>query len=178
VGNVRAVQDRLNPILRSKPRLLVGTQTQGRLLRGWLRFAQCYAEAANELHAVNDQHDLVRTQLYGQAAECALKAFLTSRTIRFPTDKKGHDLMSLAELAESHGCQITELQAVALWQASAVFFEDVVTSTRYKGRYPPNGPEEEPVPVASFDDLHEFVLSVIAQSAAPSSMDSPANASD
>jgi hypothetical protein len=136
------------------------------LLRGWLRFAQCYAEAANELPTVDERHDIVRTQLYGQAAECALKAFLTSRSIKFPTGSKGHDLMFLAELAESHGCQITELQAVALWQASSVFYEDVVTNTRYKGRYPPHVQEEKPVPVASFDELHEFVLSVCAQSAA------------
>jgi HEPN domain len=136
------------------------------MLRSWLAFAHRYAEAASHLRATDERHDIVCTQLYGQAAECALKAFLTSRKVTFPTGNKGHDLMLLAELAESHGCHIPELQVVAVWQASALFYEDVATGTRYKGRYPPIVLEEMPVYVASFDELHDFVLSVCAQSAA------------
>jgi hypothetical protein len=104
--------------------------------------------------------------LYGQAVECALKAYLTSKSAPFPKGNKGHDLTSLAELAEAHGCQLTYLQAVALWQASSLFYKDVLTGTLYKARYPTDHPESSIVSVASFDQLSELVESLCAQSAA------------
>jgi HEPN domain-containing protein len=166
MAKMRGVLDRLNPILAGQARLYKTSRSSGPKVRAWLFFAQRYAEAAKSLPWSNGEHDLVRTQLYGQAAECALKAYLTAKSLPVPRGTKGHDLTSLAELAERGGCIISELQAIALWQASSLFYKDVFSGSLFKARYPTEQPEPSSVSVASFDELSELIESVCSQSAA------------
>jgi hypothetical protein len=163
MSRVREVHDRLAPLLRDRARLNLASRP-GNTLRSWVYFAQSYCAAASALEDSLDTHIHPRIQLYGHAIECALKAFLVSKKHVIPQGSGGHDLVNLAAIAESQGCHITELQAMALVQVSSLFSIDIGTRTRYEARYPSKNSESRESTVGDFENIHELVTSVCSQS--------------
>ena len=165
MSQVRKVYERLAPLHRDRARFSL-TSRPGDTLKSWMYFAQRYCAAASALEDNVDTHIHPRIQLYGHAIECALKAFLVSKGHAFPQGTAGHDLVKLAVSAETQGCYITELQAIALVQVSSLFSEDLGTQTRYKARYPSKTLESRESTVGDFENIHELITSVCSQSAA------------
>lgn len=96
-------------------------------------FAREYMNAAETLEKHRPQAYLARLQLAGQAIELAFKACLASKGLAPP---KHHDLLQLHAKATELDCELTVVQYAAVVHVHHVYFEDLVTGTRYKARYP------------------------------------------
>src|SRR5690606_25882051 len=94
--------------------------------------AKSYIAAAELLQAA-PQHWLPMLQLTGQAVELALKAYLAASKVAPPN---GHDLLDLYRRAQAHGVTLEGPMFAALEHLQHFYFEDLVTRTRYKSRYP------------------------------------------
>src|SRR5688500_10937153 len=69
-----------------------------------LRLAQEYHRASTAAASAVPSHSFVRYQLYGQAIELALKAFLITQGVTDQDLRKlGHDLVATLKRAQGHG---------------------------------------------------------------------------
>ena len=161
MSRVRKVHDRLAIFHRSRPTMITRSiRRHTSVLMNWIFLAQRYAAAAITLEDLTDTHIFPRTQLYGHAVECAFKAYLLAKNSRVP---QSHDLVKLAENAENLGCNITELQAVAIVQLSSIYFKDIRTSTSFKARYPTEKQESRENTFGDFEVINELINSVCSQ---------------
>jgi hypothetical protein len=165
MSRVREVHNRLEPLLLDLSRY-APTNEPADQFRDWIYFAQRYCAAADALEDDIDTHIHPRVQLYGHAIECALKAYLVSRNKSIPPRNAGHDLVSLASLAEQHGCHVTEMLVIALVQTSSLFNQDLGSGTLYKAPYPTDQSENRTSIVGNFGSIHGLVESLSAQSGA------------
>lgn len=129
-------------------------------VREWVFFAQEYMTAASCLEEHLRDRWLAQLQVSGHSVECALKAFHLAAGVAPPTT---HDLVALCESAETKGCHVTEMQAIAVFQLSLHFYRDLATGAKYKARYPTVKAESSRAPVPEQHTLQAFVGSVCQQ---------------
>ncbi len=131
--------------------------------RDWLAYARMYGQACSALDDPPCTHALPRVQLAGHAIECALKCYLTYKQVPLPQGSTGHDIFALGLLAEEHGCLVTELEAIAIYQASLLYFQGAGSGDRYASRYPTGRQKPPKSIVGSFQKIEEFIESVARQ---------------
>ena len=65
--------------------------------------------------------------------ECALKACICLAGLEVP---RTHSLVSLYEIAEPHGFQLSDFELSVLIHLESVYFSDIQTGTKFMARYP------------------------------------------
>lgn len=158
MSKIAEVESRISPLLEDYA--LHDPKPLNWLVREWMYFAQQYIEAANVLDNTPADMDVAQFQVSGHAVECAFKAFLL---VSGQKPGNSHDLLALGKAAESHGCYVTEMQAIAVFQLSRSYSRDIPSRTKYKARYPTANFEQRPSAVSSHDEVSDLVSSVISQ---------------
>ncbi len=102
-------------------------------VKQWVSFAEEYISATSIIDIQKPQYLLPKLQMTGQAVESALKACLVAAHEDSPNS---HDLVQLYELAAKHGFHLGNPDIAAIVHLGHFYFQDLVTSTKYKIRYP------------------------------------------
>lgn len=129
-----------------------------------LDFAQRFLRAAELLPADDAELLFPRCQMYGHAAELAIKSFLERRGVKAPKGSEGHNLIDLAADAVKHGLILTDKQRTnVIAPLSDIYFERALDGKRYASRYSIGGTQVWVTPPAAW--MAELVRSIVDQAA-------------
>lgn len=127
----------------------------------WIGFAQQYSDAAKALEdRIGPVSELPRLLLSGHSIECALKACIVSKSQNVP---QTHDLVVLADSVIELGFVLFEPELVSIVNLANVFFEDLVSKTRFRVRYPTKHVESNIRDSVSHQLLARIVTSLTEQ---------------
>jgi hypothetical protein len=157
MSKIHEVSQRLSGLLADAAFVFEDSQPPFMFVRGWTFFAEEYLAAATLLDSQLPERRFARLQASGHAVECALKAYIFSAGLPVPAS---HNLITLCDLAENHGCFVHEIHAIALFQLSLHYFQDVGTGTKFKARYPVQRYESSRQPIPEHFIVKEFIESV------------------
>jgi HEPN domain-containing protein len=163
MSRILEVSQRLSGLLADAAFVIEDSKPPFMVVRDWVFFAEEYISAASLLDSQLHERQFARMQVSGQAVECALKAYISTTGHPIP---KHHDLVALCDLAETSGCHITEMHAVAIFQLSLHFYQDVGTGTKFKARYPVSRYESSRQPIPEHTVVKDLTDSICAKALA------------
>jgi hypothetical protein len=151
MSEIKRIQRKIEKLYRAieEPEIDVPLAVQ---VRQWVSFAEEYISAASIVDSQAPLNWLSRLLMTGQAVELALKACLAAANVIPPNH---HNLIQLYELASKHGFHLDNPDLAAIVHLGHFYFQDLVTSTKYKTRYPAT--KTERLGVRSRITLHSYL---------------------
>jgi len=135
-------------------------------VRHWLVFAREYLSAAELLCDRDPPIFFPRVQVSGHAIECAVKAYICASGKNVPGGTKGHNLVSLLDIAIESGLTVNERDLAMVVHINHQYFRDLKSMTVYKSRYPSGFGEIYGGTIPDADFLRVFISRVCDQAVA------------
>ncbi len=97
-------------------------------------------------------------QCMGQSIELAIKGYILACGVR---PERGHNLVEFAKLAEKQGMKFERIEESAIVLVNHYYFQDLVTTTRYKSRYPTSSTETFGGPIPDVETVKNIFSKLI-----------------
>ena len=135
MGKIKKAQFKIKKLYESskEPSFSVPIKKQA---TAWSYIAEEFLMAASILDKKGPNFIRPRLQLTGHAIECSMKACIASVGAEPPGGSEGHDLVHLYEIIDKNGFHLEDRLQAMIVHLNHHYFQDLVTESRYKIRYP------------------------------------------